>query len=62
MKTKTRELNLAELNRQLKRAQDELRLLEHQAQWGDQSGRWGIAHYRERIVKLTKSIKEICSP
>jgi hypothetical protein len=57
---KIRFLNLAELGRQLERAQNEVRMLEGLSQWdGASTHRFALAHYRKLAAKLTKSIDEL---
>lgn len=53
-----RELQLAELQRQLDRAKSELATLESLSQWGDASHRFGIQHSRQLIAKLEAAIKK----
>ena len=54
-----RRRNLAELNRQLDRAESELRQLESLSEWGDQTYRFGIQHFKNLIKKLENKIDDL---
>lgn len=56
-----RRRNIAELNRQLERAEGELRTLEHLSQYDSHTHRHGIKHYKDLIQKLENDIDRLSS-